>query len=213
MKFSTLFFDLDDTLYPPQSGLWDIIKQRISLYMHECLHLPWDEIPCRRSGYYREFGTTMRGLMSDFDIDPEDYLKFVHDIPLADYLSPDPELNALIKRYSQKKIIFTNADTNHARRVMDTLQVSDCFDSIIDIHSMSPYCKPLPEAYHIALKEAGEKDPGACVLLDDSPSNLAGAKRLGFYTVRVGGSDHSQDYDVQIASIKELGDVLPSNEQ
>jgi putative hydrolase of the HAD superfamily len=213
MRYSTLFFDLDDTLYPSQSGLWDIIKERINLYMHECLQLSWDEIPSRRSGYYREFGTTMRGLMNDFDIDPEDYLQFVHDIPLADYLSPDPELNSLMKCYPQQKIIFTNADSNHARRVMDALQVSECFDRIIDIHTMSPYCKPLPEAYHIALREVGEKDPGACVLLDDSPSNLASAKDLGFFTVRVGGDDRSQDYHVQIATIKELADVLPNAER
>jgi putative hydrolase of the HAD superfamily len=211
MKYSTLFFDLDDTLYPAQSGLWDIIKDRISLYMYECLQLPWEEIPSRRAGYYREFGTTMRGLINDFDIDPEEYLQFVHDIPLADYLSPDPALNALIKSYPQQKIIFTNADTKHAQRVMEALQVNDCFDRIIDIHTMSPYCKPLLEAYRIALKVAGEKDPQACVLLDDSPSNLASAKSLGFFTVRVGGNDHMQNYDVQIATIKELADVLPND--
>jgi len=209
MRFLTLFFDLDDTLYPSQSGLWDLIKERINLYMHECLDLPLEEIPSRRAGYYREFGTTMRGLMNDYDIEPEDYLQFVHDVPLSEYLSPDPELAALIKRYPQRKVIFTNADAKHAQRVMSVLQVSDCFDDLIDIHSMAPFCKPMRQAYEVALKTVGETDAGACVLLDDSPSNLASAKQFGFYTIRVGGDNHTQDYDARIANIKEIGNVLP----
>ena len=208
MQIKTLFVDLDDTVYPSNSGLWELIKQRISLYMHERLNLDWDTIPNLRSAYYQNYGTTMRGLMADYSIDKEDYLQFVHDVPLADYLQADPILHQKLNELPQRKVIFTNADAGHARRVLNTLNIEDCFEMIIDIHTMFPHCKPLPIAYQIALEQTGETDVKTCAFLDDSVSNLAAAKEIGFYTIRVGSEAASDQYDAGIASLHDIKKVI-----
>ena len=209
MKFNTLFIDLDDTVYASSSGLWELIKQRISLYMYERLNLSWDVIPELRSSYYQDYGTTMRGLIADFDINQIEYLDFVHNVPLQDHLSPDPALREMLLNLPQRKLIFTNADAAHAKRVLTAMDLTDCFEKIIDIYTMHPYCKPLKQAFQIALSEAGENETARCVLLDDSVANLAAAKELGFYTVRVGNVEESSPlFDTAIATLADLREVI-----
>ena len=209
MQYTTLFIDLDDTVYPAQCGLWDVIKNRISLYMHDRLNLDWEVIPSLRSYYFKNFGTTMRGLMSDYSIDRNDYLQFVHDVPLTDFISRDDDLRRILECIPQRKVIFTNADTLHAERVMNILGITACFDQIIDINALFPDCKPLPAAYQKALELSGETDAHRCAFLDDSVTNLAGAKQAGFYTIRVGSVDPSDQYDAGILNLHEITKVIP----
>lgn len=210
MRFTTIFFDLDDTLYPADSGLWTVIKERINLYMHEKMGLTWQEIPSLRQHLYRTYGTTMRGLKTIYDIDELDYLAYVHDIPLQNYLQPIPNLRETIENLPQRKFIFTNADHNHARRVIHALELDGCFEKIIDILAIYPYCKPMTEAYRIAMQEAGETDPYHCVFIDDSTPNVTEAHRLGFYSIRIGKDEASTDSDANLASLVDLKHVLPN---
>ena len=184
MKFTTLFFDLDDTLYPASSGLWEAIRERISLYMDEVLDIPREEIPGLRRKYFEEYGTALRGLEANYPVRREDYLAFVHDLPLRDYIQPDPELKAVLKGLPTRKLIFTNADEAHARRVMEVLEVTQFFDGIVDINDMEPYCKPMPESFQRAMLRADETNPGSCVLIDDMLRNTTGADlgRHAFHT-------------------------------
>ena len=208
MHYTTLFIDLDDTVYPAQSGLWDVIKQRISLYMHERLHMDWDVIPGKRTYYYKNFGTTMRGLMRDYDIDKTDYLQFVHDVPLENYISRDDELRHVLSDLPQRKVIFTNADTPHAERVMKILGIRECFDQIIDINDIYPDCKPMPVSFQKALKIAGETSASHCAFIDDSIANLISARQAGFYTVRVGCPDSSDQYDAGVVSLHDIRKIF-----
>jgi pyrimidine 5'-nucleotidase len=208
MKYSFLFIDLDDTVYSHDCGLWDEIKHRINLYMHECLHLSWEEIPDLRTSLLRNYGTTMRGLSTLYDIDQEDFLQYVHNVPLNDYIKPDPELKEILQSYPQRKAIFTNADAAHAKRVTSIMGIQDCFEEIIDIHAISPHCKPQPEAYQIALRQVGETKPSKCVMMDDSSSNLLSAKDIGFFTIRVGSDEPCMESHASISSLKHLYHVL-----
>ncbi len=208
MPYTMLFFDLDDTLYPRDCGLWPAIYERISLYMHERVGLPWELIPPLRKRLFQQYGTTMRGLVVEYGIDEQDYLAFVHDLPLQNFIQPDPAIRAMLKRYSQPKAIFTNADRNHARRVLRMLDLEDSFDFIIDILDMSPYCKPMPEAFGIALHKTGNPDPVNCVLIDDMPANLATARWLGFYTIRVGDVTPGSQYHTAILKLSDLPSIL-----
>jgi hypothetical protein len=88
MRFSTIFFDLDDTLYPPSSGLWHAIKERMNIYMRDVLHIPADEVPALREQYYKMYGTTLRGLIERHNVEEQEFLAFVHDLPLKKYLTP-----------------------------------------------------------------------------------------------------------------------------
>ena len=211
MPFTTLLFDLDDTLYPSGSGLWAAIRDRMGQYMIEQLGLPAEEVPAIRQHYYQTYGTTLRGLLANYPgrVDADDYLAYVHDLPLKDYIQPDPKLRQLLLTLHQPCWIFTNADANHARRVLKVLGLDDCFSGIVDVLALGLACKPDPQAYERALTIVGETDPARCVLLDDAVHNLAPAHSLGFTTVLVGTTEANPVADYSIASLYELPDALP----
>lgn len=203
-SFDTLFIDLDDTLYPANNGLWDAIRARMHKYMHEIIGIPRDEIQALQSHYYQTYGTTMLGLKENYGIDINDYLRFVHDLPLTGFLKPDPSLKQMLDSLPQSKWIFTNADADHAKRVMAALDVQRCFEGIIDVRRMDYSCKPYPQVYHRAVQIANAREPESCVLIDDAHRNIKTAMDLGFYTVLVG---HVDDKDTAHKVIKKLLDL------
>ncbi|MEW6718611.1 MAG: pyrimidine 5'-nucleotidase [Chloroflexota bacterium] len=209
MRFSTLLFDLDDTLYPSNSGLWQAIRSRIDNYMHNRLGIPWEEIPELRKQYYEGYGTTLRGLQANYGVDGNDYLSFVHDVPLEDYIKPDPKLGALLESLPQSKWIFTNADGRYAERVLDILDVRDYFAGVVDVRAINFTAKPMTEAYNRALELIRESNPGRCVLLDDSPRNLAWARSLGYFTVLVGSVDPHPEVHRNVPQLYDLPEYVP----
>jgi putative hydrolase of the HAD superfamily len=211
MSYTTLFFDLDDTLYPGSNGLWALIRARMGRYMVEVLGLPESEVPALRRKYYETYGTTLRGLQIHHRVDADDYLHYVHNLPLEQFLQPNPALRALLLSLPQQRWIFTNADADHARRVISVLGLQECFAGTIDIRALDFACKPEPAAYRRALAMVGDPAPEACVLLDDSVSNLAGARQIGFSTVWVGqnGASHPAA-QVTLLGLLDLPQKLPS---
>jgi len=202
-----LLCDLDNTLYPPDSGLWEAIGHRINLYMIERLGYHPDEVTVRRTNYLNAFGTTLSALRHYYGIDASDFLEFVHDLPLEDYLRPCPELDSMLARLPLRKVIFTNADAPHAERVMACLGVSRHFERIIDIHALEFRNKPEVAAYHKAL-EFLSAQPDECLFVDDSLSNLLPAREMGMVTVLVGdGKPAGADYHIR--SITELKSLPP----
>lgn len=191
MKWKTIFFDLDGTLYDNQSGLWDAIKERINLYLHEVIGIPWSAIPDIRENYYRKYGTTLRGLQLHYNVDPMQYLSFTHDINLDDYLKPNPELRSMLNSLPLDKWIFTNADINHAKRVLKTLGIDDCFKGIIDVFTTNFAPKPTEEAFNAALSTADVQEVSECIFVDDSARNVIAAQELGFYSILVSNGNES----------------------
>ncbi|MBN2388870.1 MAG: pyrimidine 5'-nucleotidase [Anaerolineales bacterium] len=208
MPFTTLLCDLDDTLYPPASGLWGEIAGRINQYMHERLGFPREQIATLRESLFRQYGTTLRGLQATCRVDADEYLAFVHDVPLERYLHPDPVLRTVLESLDMRRYIFTNADAAHAGRVLQVLGLEGVFTGILDIHTMSPYCKPMPEAFDLALRAIGDPDPRLCILVDDQPRSLGTARTLGMTTILVSLDGPSPDCDPTIRSLAELPGVL-----
>ena len=208
MRFTTIFFDLDDTLYPPSTGLWKNIKSRISLYMHERMNIPQEEVQSLREKYFLQYGTTMRGLQAHHNIDTEDFLAFVHDLPLKDYLTPNPILRDVIASLPTVNLIFTNADIHHARRVLSVLGLNDLFETVIDVNSIAPYCKPMPESFQIAMQAAGESDPSKCVMIDDIIRTTKAAKAQGLFSILYNESFTEGDADAHLTDWGELRGVL-----
>ncbi len=183
MRFTTIFFDLDDTLYSPNTGLWHAIKERMNRYMRERMDFPEDQIGSIREKYFLQYGTTMRGLQANHKLDTDDFLAYVHDLPLKDYLTPNPTLRSVIASLPTRNLIFTNADMAHAKRVLSVLELSDFFNIIVDVNTVSPYCKPMPESFQIAMKLAGETDPSKCVMIDDIHSTTRAAHEAGMFSI------------------------------
>jgi putative hydrolase of the HAD superfamily len=208
MRFNSLFFDLDETLYPRASGLWIAIRERINTYLLERMGFPPDQIESLREQYFREYGTTLRGLQANYTIDMDEYLAFVHDISLGPLLHSDPVQRRVIESLPARKFIFTNADCAHAERVIKSLGLDGLWDKCIDVHVMAPYCKPMPEAFHLALKAAGSPDPCTCVLLDDQTRITRAARNLGMYTILVGKVGAGEDADASLENWEDLPGLL-----
>jgi pyrimidine 5'-nucleotidase len=210
MSIQTIFFDLDETLYPSNCGLWEALRDRMETYMRETLGIPAEEISGMRQKYFETYGTTLRGLQLVHHIDTADYLAYVHHVDLTQYLHPDPKLRQMLLSIHPRKVIFTNADVHHARRVLSVLGVNDLFDQVIDINDLDPYCKPMPEAFRIAIRKSGVDDPESCLLVDDSQRNVASARAAGMQAVWVcNHSAATADEPWKIPVIHDLTALIP----
>ena len=206
-----LLLDLDNTIYSQSCGLWEAIGCRINEFMIERLGMAHDEVTGRRQRYMNEFGTTLNALRHYYGVDPDDFLAFVHDLPLARYLRLEPALDAMLARLPVRKVILTNADAAHARRVLARLGVGRHFEQIIDIRTLEFVTKPDRRAYLKALQLIGAL-PGECIFVDDHPANIAAAKSLGLWTVLVrdGCAAPFTGADYVIRQIHELGGIIGS---
>jgi len=205
--FKYLILDLDETLYPRSTGLMAEIGRRIPLYMIERMGFAPDEAEWLRRRYFMQYGTSLRGLQIENDVDADDYLRFVHDVPVEEYLAPNAALDAMLDRIRLDKVIFTNADAAHARRVMERLGVTRHFSQVIDIRVVDYHCKPDPEAYRRVLDVLGV--PGtACVMVEDAARNLRPARELfGMTTVIVDGQV-AEGVDYAIGDLMQLEGLL-----
>jgi len=207
MQPKALLIDLDDTLYARSSGLWPAIKDRISQYMIEKMGMPADTVPVTRKHLFETYGTTLRGLKAVYDIDEMEYLSYVHDVKLAEYLKRDDSLRGILNSYPQRKIIFTNADRKHADRVIDVLGLNGVFDTIIDILEIWPYCKPQKESFDIVLQRTNMA-AHEMVFIDDSLANILSAKALGFGTVLISENGNAPEGIAAIDSLHLLPSVI-----
>ncbi|MCD6576966.1 MAG: pyrimidine 5'-nucleotidase [Anaerolineaceae bacterium] len=205
----TIFFDLDNTIYSRNSGLWEAISGRIDLYIKDILHIQKSKVPAIRQYCRENYGTSLQGLKSLYPIDEAEFLSFVHDIDLSKILYDDGKLAKLLSSISQRKKIFTNSDTAHANRVLDFFGVTVYFDQIIDVVSLKPYVKPQPEAFEKALLLSGLTSPDGCVFLDDMVENVKQGQKSGFLSILVG---ESNDNILNIPDIYMLPELLKSLE-
>ena len=204
-----ILFDLDNTLYPRSSGLMQAIGHRINLYMVERLNIQPAEVSKTRDDYLKSFGTTLNALRRFYSVDPDEYLDFVHDIPVSSHLQSAPELDQMLGRMKPKKIIFTNADARHARRVLSRLGILQHFESIIDIHLLDFVNKPDRRAYIRALDFASVL-PEESMLVEDSLVNIIPAKKMGMTTVLVGEGLRIGGAHYHIERITDLEGLLGS---
>ncbi len=208
MQFTTIFFDLDDTLYPSSAGLWNAIKERMNAYMRERLQIPEEDIPRLREKYYLQYGTTTRGLQKHHNIDTDDFLAYVHDLPLQNYLAPNPAQRAVIASLPTHNFIFTNADISHARRTLAALDLDDLFPGVVDVNAVAPYCKPMRESFEIAMSIAGEDDPSRCVMIDDLARTTRAAHEAGMFSILYHDEWTAADADAHFTDWNDLMNIL-----
>jgi len=183
INFSHWFFDLDNTLYCANSGIFDQIHKRMGEFISSNLKINLKEAKNLQEKYFIENGTTLHGLMVNHNINPKKYLEYVHDIDFS-IVKPDKELNDLIKKVPGKKIVFTNADTSYVKKILKNLDLINIFDDIYDIERMNFLPKPNLQTYK-KLIATYNLDVKKAILFDDIPQNLIPAADLGLKTVQV----------------------------
>ncbi len=183
-------FDLDNTLYPAECNLFAQVDRKMAEFIARYLGVPFAYARHLQKSYYRQFGTTLAGLMAVHKMDPKDFLDYVHDIDLAP-VAEHPELRAVIARLPGRKLIFTAGSHGHAERVAGKLGVLDLFEDIIDIVDSGFIPKEQAEAYHRMIA-SHSVDPAQAAMFEDMPHNLEAAHMLGMTTVLVHSSyiDH-----------------------
>ena len=176
-------FDLDNTLYPRSSNLFRQVDQRIRIYVAKLLNVDEAEAERIQKGFYREHGTTLRGLMLKHKVDPDEFLQFVHDIDHS-VVQPDPALGAAILRLPGKRYIFTNGSRHHADKVAERLGFPTHFENIFDIVDANLVPKPERETYDRFVARFGI-EPGRTAMFEDLARNLVVPKSVGMTTVLV----------------------------
>ena len=179
----TWVFDLDNTLYPRHLNLFDQVDQRIRDYVQRLLKTTQEEAQRVQKEYYRRYGTTLRGLMEEHEIKPDDFLEFVHDIDHS-ALQPDPRLGAEIESLPGRKFILTNGSRRHAENVAERLGITRHFEDIFDIVSAELLPKPNRATYDRFVAGSGI-DPARAAMFEDLSRNLSVPKALGMATVLV----------------------------
>jgi len=177
-------FDMDDTLYPRDQGLMELVQARINAYVVEAVGLDPDSARVLQRQFLDEHGTTLAGLMANYTIEPEHFLHDVHDVPM-DGLEPNPALRDQLLRLPGRRFVFTNGAREYAGRVLERLGVTDCFDGVFAIEDADLTPKPEPSTFRRMIRTFGF-EPRSAVFFEDTPRNLEPAKALGMATVLIG---------------------------
>jgi putative hydrolase of the HAD superfamily len=177
-------FDLDNTLYPPETELMVQIEQRMTDFVARETGRSREGALALQMRYLHEHGATLAGLMAKHGVDPEAFLDEVHDVSL-DVLAPDDELRDALARLPGRRLVFTNGDAAHAGRVLDRLAITDQFEAIFHIAAADYLPKPHPVTFR-RMMDAHAVDPAKTAYFEDSVRNLAPAAELGMTTILVG---------------------------
>jgi len=177
-------FDMDDTLYPREQGLMQLVQARINAYVVEAVGLDPDSAGVLQRQFLDEHGTTLAGLMANYTIEPEHFLHDVHNVPM-DGLEPNPALREQLLRLPGRRFVFTNGAREYAGRVLDRLGVADCFDGVFAIEDADLTPKPAPSTYRRMLQRFAI-EPRSAAFFEDTPRNLEAAKALGMATILIG---------------------------
>jgi putative hydrolase of the HAD superfamily len=194
---TTWVFDLDNTLYPADSGIWPKIDERITLFLIGLFGLDGQSARALHRHYYLQHGTTLRGLVDDNFDEAERFLEFVHDIDRST-LKPNPTLAREVAQLPGRKLIFTNGSRDHAMLTARQLGLDGLFEDAFDIVAAGLTAKPAEAAYN-AFFERYDVDPQSAAMFEDVVKNLAVPKARGMTTTLVttkpGQADHREPHD------------------
>lgn len=179
----TWVFDLDNTLYPHHINLWQQVDGRIRDFVAHQLKVEPAEAFRIQKDYYRRYGTTMRGMMTEHGVSPDDFLAYVHDIDHSP-LEPNPAMGQALAKLPGRKLILTNASVAHADKVLERLALGVEFDGVFDIISAEFEPKPARQTYSRFLDLHGV-DASRAAMFEDLARNLAIPHELGMTTVLV----------------------------
>jgi len=179
----TWVFDLDNTLYPHHLNLWQQVDERIRDYISTFLKVAKEDAFRIQKDYYKRYGTSMRGLMIEHGMHPDDFLDYVHRIDHSP-IEPNPALGAALERLAGRKLILTNGTRKHADAVMRRLAVHEHFEDVFDIVAAELAPKPMAQTYDRFLARHGV-DPRKAAMFEDLARNLAIPHALGMTTVLV----------------------------
>ena len=198
----TWIFDLDNTLYPAACNLFAQVDHRMGEFIAKTLGVPYLHARHLQKAYYRQFGTTLSGLMKVHKMAPEPFLDYVHDIDLS--VVPElPDLAAAIARLPGRRLIFTNGSRRHAENVAAKIGILHLFEDICDISALEFVPKPERAAFDKMVALHGI-EARAAAMFEDMPHNLEAPHDLGMTTVLVKSDYIDHPAQLKIREWREL---------
>jgi putative hydrolase of the HAD superfamily len=207
LSYKYLILDLDETLYPKQSGLLQCLDRRIEDFMRQNLDLPVETLTTLRSKYFHKYGTTLSGMIINHGVNPAEYIKYVFQVNPADYIQPDPQLAILLNEISLEKVVFSNSPLNYVENVLDVLGIHEQFRKVYDIGFSDFMGKPNLASFRKVLGDL-KIDGDSCIMVDDSLVNVLGAKKAGLTGVWLSEA-LNPNIDWVIQNIYELKKLIP----
>jgi len=159
------------------------VDARIRDFVAAHLRVSKDQAFRIQKDYYRRYGTTMRGMMTEHGVRADDFLAYVHEIDHSP-LEPNPTMGAAIAQLPGRKLILTNSSCDHAGNVLDRLGIATQFEAVFDIIAAELEPKPAPQTYRRFLDIYGV-DPAKAAMFEDLARNLVVPHDLGMTTVLV----------------------------
>ena len=201
-KIKNFIFDCDGVLYDDLEGVFGQVSKRMTEYISQKLDLSLEKAKELQTNYFHKYNTSLNGLMIHHDINPQEFLKYVHDINL-DFLKKDLKLRKELLELKTKKFIFTNGSHEHASNITKTLGISDLFDGFFDITDCNFIPKPSIEPYKKLIDKFNIK-PSETVFVEDIAINLEPAKKLGMKTVWLKNNEYwgKKDSDKKFVDLK-----------
>jgi putative hydrolase of the HAD superfamily len=192
-KIDTWIFDLDNTLYSADSGIFQQVHDLMGKFVSKHLNVERKKAKEIQRKYYKQHGTTLRGMMDNHGVDPEYFLKEVHKLDYS-IVDSNKKLNEELKKLKGRKIVYTNANLQHALDVLDRIELSNFFDYIFDIKMANYIPKPDLQPYKQIIKDFN-LNPSTSAMFDDIAKNLVPAKKVGFTSIwiDVGYENFSDD--------------------
>jgi len=180
-RIDTWIFDLDNTLYSADSGIFQQVHELMGKFVSNHLKIEINEAKKIQKKYYKQHGTTLRGMMDNHGVDPDYFLSEVHKLDYS-IVTSNKELNDQLNKLNGKKIIYTNANMQHTLDVLERIELSNFFDEIFDIKMADYIPKPEITPYEQIIKKYNLK-PNSCAMFDDIAKNLVPAKKVGFTSI------------------------------
>ncbi|HNY66565.1 MAG TPA: pyrimidine 5'-nucleotidase [Deltaproteobacteria bacterium] len=180
-----VLMDVDDTLYPKDTGPFLHVTRRIDEYVMSWCGIGPEETGKLRKKYISAYGSTLGGLMRHHGVDPDHYLKAVHDVPVEELLARDERLAGVLSGIPGEMVIFSNGSRDYVRRVLDALGIASCFSDLFTIEFMDYVPKPRTYPFRKVMELYGNS-PSDFVLVDDRLPNILKARELGMGSVMVG---------------------------
>ena len=206
-KVTTWIFDLDNTLYSADSGIFQQVHTLMGEFISKYLNIEIKEAKELQRKYYKQHGTTLRGLMDNHAIDPDHFLSEVHNLGYS-IVGPNDELNNELEKLKGRKIIYTNANRQHAENVLSRLELTHIFKEIFDIKSANYIPKPEISPYQQIINDF-EINSSRAIMFDDIAKNLVPAKKVGFTSVWIDAG--YENFSDDVASSKKYLDYETKN--
>lgn len=178
-----ILFDIDHTLYHPETGVENACVDRITQLIAEKLNISLEAADAVRECWYLKYGSAFEGIEKFLGISPHLISDFVYErgIDLS-VIPPNPTLKRELERLvaaGHRLAVLSNGSCRHAERVLEHLGISHLFERVWGFDSFAHgICKPNHNAFRHVMAEWQVK-PEEMTLVEDSTSNLRTAEKLG----------------------------------